>query len=145
MFKNNLEMFPQTEVEKETDEKSNRDKKYIVLFLFSFMLAFGVSEALLEPASNVISFFNALMVPVTIAVAAGWCSFDYRHREGKTLHSGWWLGFMLFSPIALPWYFITTRGWRKGIILTAKSLFVFFIALSINVFSSTIIEEIIKT
>lgn len=85
------------------------------------------------------------MVPITVAVAAGWCSSDNMYNEGKTLHVGWWVSLILFSPIALPWYFVTTRGWKKGVILTVKSLFVFFIALSINVFSSTIIEAIIKT
>src|SRR5574341_1995463 len=81
----------------------------------------GVRSAVLPPDATLDFGFGIL---VAIAVVAS-CVYDSR-LVGKTIvRSMLWLMFMAW-PVAMPTYLIWSRGWKKGVFLTAMHAVLYY-------------------
>ena len=140
-----MEMFPQIETNKYTKEKTSNNKKYIIIFLLVFMFAHGIASSTLESESGLLSFFNTLFGPVIIASVMSWCAIDYMHRERKTMHVGWYISFLLFTPITLPTYLVKSYGWKKGGTYFFNALLILFFGAILFVFGGGVASMSINT
>lgn len=88
---------------------------YGTIFVSGFLSSTPDSAVLLQDVSSVL-FYAAY-----VFTAFYWCTVDKRQR-GRVLNPFWGAWFMLFLPVALPFYLIANKGIKTGTILVVKSL-----------------------
>ena len=131
-------------IEKISPDKEARQKLWLIVFLFCYMLLFGITVSMEEPKSGLASFIDIIFLPILIATSLTWVQIDMR-AKGKLINIDWSLGLFLFAPVVFPLYLYKTRGIKSGSILLIKTIVVLVTCLILSTTSAVIYESVIKT
>lgn len=131
-------------IEKITSDTESRRKRGLVYFLFAYMFTFGVTSSIENTSNWFISFIDTVFLPVLIACALSWVATDL-HAKGKMLNIEWGVGMFLLSPIVLPYYYYSSRGFKNGSMLLAKTVGVLFISILLSTFGAICYEAAKQT
>ena len=116
----------------------------LCILFFAYMFTFGVTSSIENTTNWFISFIDTVFLPVLIACALSWVATDL-HAKGKMLSIEWSIGLFLLSPIVLPYYYYSTRGFKNGSILLARTVGNLFVSVLMSLLGTIFYEAAKQT
>jgi RsiW-degrading membrane proteinase PrsW (M82 family) len=128
----------------ELSQPKSLNPKTHVLLVAAVLLIINTALSGLTPESSINQQIFTLLLAIGFNVlTVFWCFYDSRER-GKELSRYFILSVVIFGVLALFYYFFQTRGFKLGLILTAKFITLFLGVIIISAVVFDILNSIFK-
>ena len=141
--KANLE--PKAKLESWDVEPSAEGKKRLVVIAgLAFAVLLGFGEVWFEGYTAYHAHWSIITTLVGIALIATWVHYDAAFI-GHRVEGGLWLGIVLFAIIALPYYYLRSRGFKRGVRKIGQTILYFILWSFVAGVSSVASQYILDT
>ncbi len=139
-----MNYYDNLEVEIPTESEIALEKRKVFYYFFGTIFVSGLLSSMPDSLVLLQDISSVLFYAAYVFTAFYWCTVD-KKQIGRMLNPFWGAWFMLFLPVALPFYLIANKGIKLGSLLVLKSLFLIPASFVDFVLASIISSKILGT